>query len=481
MSTSKSFVSVSETNLRVFPRVRALVGRAAKKALDRLYQQIAADPVTSQMLPTDAARQKAAGMQLRHWEQLFAGPFDAQAIERSARIGQRHADTGLSPDYYVGSYALVLEQLIEQACTGSPLARLDGRTFGRTLAALVKTALLDMQFALSAYFETEERSRRAVIERLGKALSEMAEGNLQAELSGIPESYKQLATDFHAMRFQVSNMVEQMTDVAEQMGTGVSEITAAANDQALRTEHQAAALARTAEVMKSVADGTQTTAASAREVNESCAEVDRQAKRGGEVVEQAVAAMHKIRTSSEEIAKITDVIEAISFQTNLLALNAGVEAARAGDAGKGFAVVANEVRALAQRTTDSAMTIKGLITKSATDVLEGVDLVDRTGDALAEIIGKTSEATERAAGIAAHAAAQSESLIRVSGEIQHMDMATQQNAAMAEQTSATAKSLAGQARSLTDLVSRFRLERRARLRDKRDQSRTSAKALSRAA
>jgi len=363
----------------------------------------------------------------------------------------------------------VLEELICAASADSLLLRLDGKRFGEAIASLVKAALLDMEAALSAYFAAEEKSRKDIIERLGKALAEMADGDLRAELGEVPQVYQALAADFHKMRYHVSTMVNGMTDVAEQMGTGVGEITAAASDQAVRTERQAAALARTSEVMKAVADGTLTTAESARRVNASCAEVDEQAKRGGAIVDQAVLAMQKIRASSEEIAQITDVIESISFQTNLLALNAGVEAARAGEAGKGFAVVANEVRALAQRTTESAMNIKELISKSAQYVLEGVELVDRTGTALSEIIGKAGEATTQAAEIANHSGSQSESLQRISGEIQQMDLNTQQNAAMAEETSAAARSLSQQAGALTELVGRFRLERRIVLRDPRNE------------
>lgn len=460
-----AFVTLSETNYRHFPRLRALIEKYAGGALTRLYERIGSDPSARALLPSEEQRKRASEAQLRHWKTLFSGPFDDAAYARSAHIGHVHSKVGLSPTYYVGGYALVLENLIRDASKDSAWLRLDGARFGETIGALVKAALLDMEAALSAYFLAEEQSRKDIIERLGKALADMAAGDLRAELGEVPEAYQALAADFHKMRYHVSSMVHGMTDVAEQMGTGVGEITAASNDQAVRTERQAAALARTAEVMKSVADGTQTTAESARRVNGSCAEVDEQAKRGGAIVEQAVLAMQKIRGSSEEIAQITDVIESISFQTNLLALNAGVEAARAGEAGKGFAVVANEVRALAQRTTESAMNIKDLISKSASYVLEGVELVDRTGTALSAIIGKTGEATAQAAEIASHAGSQSESLQRISGEIQQMDINTQQNAAMAEETSAAARSLSHQAKSLTELVGRFRLERRTTLRD----------------
>ncbi|MBC2666401.1 globin-coupled sensor protein [Novosphingobium flavum] len=476
-----AFVTLNETNYRYFPRIRALIDKHAGGALAKLYERISSDPSARALLPTEEQRGRAATAQVKHWQALFSGAFDEQAYNRSAHIGRVHANVGLSPNFYISGYAVVLEGLIKKASTDNLLLRLGGAGLGEMIGAMVKTALLDMEAALSAYFAAEEKSRKDIIERLGKALADMAKGDLRAELGEVPKVYEELAADFHKMRYHVSSMVNSMIDIAEQMDTGVGEITAAANDQAHRTERQAAALGRTAEVMKNVAEGTLTTADSARRVNSSCAEVDVQAKRGGAIVEQAVLAMQKIRASSEEIAQITDVIESISFQTNLLALNAGVEAARAGEAGKGFAVVANEVRALAQRTTESAMNIKDLIGKSAQYVLEGVELVDRTGTALGEIIGKAGEATGQAAGIAAHSGAQSESLQKISGEIQQMDLNTQQNAAMAEETSAAARSLSMQAEALTDLVGQFRLERRTNPRGSKGKGQHAAQMETRAA
>ena len=97
--------------------------------------------------------------------------------------------------------------------------------------------------------------------------------------------------------------------------------------------------------------------------------------------------MAKIEDSSRKISDIIGVIDEIARQTNLLALNAAVEAARAGEAGRGFAVVASEVRSLAQRSSQAAKDIKDLITNSSNgQVQEGVDLVNRAGASLNEIV-----------------------------------------------------------------------------------------------
>jgi len=141
---------------------------------------------------------------------------------------------------------------------------------------------------------------------------------------------------------------------------------------------------------------------------------------------------------------------------DLLALNAGVEAARAGDAGKGFAVVATEVRALAQRSADAAKDIKALITTSTQQVSSGVGLVRETGALLGKIVGRVGEITQLIGSIATNAEAQAGNLQQVNAAVADMDRVTQQNAAMVEQSTAAARSLAGEAHELTTIVGRFK-------------------------
>jgi len=471
MSSSRlSFIKLSDENYSVFPAVKSAVKKYARSALGILYAHIASNQEASTILSSKEQREKAANAQFRHWEALFSAQFDDTAMKRSEHIGRVHANVGLSPSFYIGGYALVLESMI-QDMVGRSFGR---RRKGRALATLVKTALLDMEAALSAYFQAEEEARKSVIATLGKALSDMAAGNLQVGLPELPKAYEQIAKDFHNMRYQVSSMVAQITDAASNIDAGAHEISIAADDLATRTERQAAALARAASVMREITHGVTTTAGNAQQVNNSVSEVDDQAKRGGEIVQNAVIAMDKIKSSSAEISQITDVIEAIAFQTNLLALNAGVEAARAGEAGKGFAVVATEVRALAHRTTESAKTIKDLIVKSSEQVREGVDLVGLTGEALNRIIHTVGDATTQAGEIASFAESQAGSLRQISSEIEQMDLHTQQNAAMVEESNAAAQSLSEQATTMTQIVSQFRLERRNEIRPEKNSGKKGA-------
>ncbi|MND46682.1 Methyl-accepting chemotaxis protein IV [compost metagenome] len=179
------------------------------------------------------------------------------------------------------------------------------------------------------------------------------------------------------------------------------------------------------------------------------------AEQSGLVVQQAIAAMDEIAKSSNEITNIIGVIDDIAFQTNLLALNAGVEAARAGEAGKGFAVVAQEVRELAQRSAKAAKEIKTLINTSSHQVSGGVELVGRTGGSLRDILGQVASIHDNVSAIVEASREQASSLREISQAVNHMDQATQQNAAMVEETTAASHSLASEAKSLRELLMQF--------------------------
>jgi len=172
---------------------------------------------------------------------------------------------------------------------------------------------------------------------------------------------------------------------------------------------------------------------------------------------QAIEAMSGIEKSSDEIGKIIGVIDEIAFQTNLLALNAGVEAARAGESGKGFAVVAQEVRELAQRSAAAAKEIKDQIARSSGQVNQGVRLVGETGEALKRISDQIKAANEIVSKIAHSASEQDTTLRSISSSMNQLDAATQQNAAMAEETTASAETLASDTEDLLDLIRGFRI------------------------
>ena len=147
--------------------------------------------------------------------------------------------------------------------------------------------------------------------------------------------------------------------------------------------------------------------------------------------------MKEIASASEQTAKIIKSIDEVAFQTNLLALNAAVEAARAGEAGAGFAVVADEVRNLAMRATDSAKNTATLIEDIVNKVRGGESLVNVTNEVFSEVTASSTKVVELMGEIAAASQEQSQGIDQVNKAMAEMNQVTQQNAANAEELTAT--------------------------------------------
>ena len=454
------FVRLDETNYKTFPSILTAIEKHASPALELLYQQIGTNPETAAFFNSPQAMKHAQDKQMEHWRQLFSRPLDAGYLARAERIGHVHAKIGLKPTWYIGGYALMLERVINRILNEGPLAPLLAGRLGKVIGTLIKVALIDMDVALSTYFQVEEEKRMAVIDQVGAALDSLAKGDFTVRLDDLPTEYAKLARDFEAMRSGMADIISKVTISAESIQTGSHEISQASNDLARRTEHQAVRLEKTASSMDEITRDVQTTAANAAGVNASIANAHREAEDGSQIVRKAIEAMGAIEASSKEISQIVDIIDNIAFQTNLLALNAGVEAARAGDAGKGFAVVASEVRSLSQRSAEAGQSIKTLVKTSCDNVERGAELVAQTGTALDQISSSVGEITKQVEEISVAAENQATNLADVSSAVSEMDKVTQQNAAMVEESNAAARQLANEASELTEAVSQFRLDNR---------------------
>jgi len=300
--------------------------------------------------------------------------------------------------------------------------------------------------------------QESVIARLAGGLEQLSDGDLTCAINERFEGeYEKLRDSFNQAVTKLDASLTSVLETAGAVHNSSNEIHSATDDLARRTAQQASSLEETAATMRHVTASVSENAQGAEEMRATVGSAHQDASDGGAVVAKAVAAMGAIEKSSQEITSITEVINGIAFQTNLLALNAGVEAARAGDAGRGFAVVANEVRALAQRSADAAHNIKQLIATSNGQVAQGVDLVGETGKVLDRILRKIADINTLIADMASSASVQATSLQQVSATVGDMDIMTQQNAAMVEQSTAAARSLANEATELATLVGHFKL------------------------
>lgn len=306
--------------------------------------------------------------------------------------------------------------------------------------------------------EAAERARvqQQMIDGLAAGLTALREGRLGHRVhEAFPPDYEQLRHDFNQTLEELAQLIAQVSAGSSSVHVGASEIANAATDLSHRTESQAAALEESAAAVREITSSLNTTAQTAQNASEIASEANHSAGESGDMMRRAVAAMQEIAQSSGRMSEIVELIDGIAFQTNLLALNAGVEAARAGEAGKGFAVVASEVRALAQRSADSAREITAIIKGSEQEVEQGVRLIGQTQGSLEQIVGHTSKLSELINTIAMATSQQSAAISQVNATVGDMDRMTQQNAALVEESTAASASLASAAGKLAGLVERF--------------------------
>jgi methyl-accepting chemotaxis protein len=291
------------------------------------------------------------------------------------------------------------------------------------------------------------------------ALEALAQGDLTQRVhTAYDGRFGALKDAFNDTVEHLSATVSTIQRTAIDTGNAAREINAGADDLSKRTEEQASSLEETAATTEELAASVKASAHASRQAVGLAEGARTVAEEGGAIVTQAIAAMAGIETASLEISKINAVIDEIAFQTNLLALNAAVEAARAGDSGRGFAVVASEVRALAQRSGDAARNITGLIATSGREVSRGVTLVREAGEALAKIVEASQRVAATVADISSASAEQANGIDEMSQTVAHMDEMTQQNAALAEESAASASALTDQIQRLNSLVTAFRVD-----------------------
>lgn len=313
--------------------------------------------------------------------------------------------------------------------------------------------------AIAFFWYTLHHSLLRPLKHALMACQTMAGGDMTMEIhTERQDEIGQLLRSLRQLRVNLHSIIGDVRQNFNHVGTASREIAAGNSDLSARTEAQASALEETASSMEQLAATVQLNSEHATEANQMAAQASDVAAKGGAIVKHVVSTMSQIGASSKKIVDIISIIEGIAFQTNILALNAAVEAARAGEQGRGFAVVASEVRNLAQRSASAAKEISALISVSVDKVSAGVELAQKAGVTMGEIIESVNCVTSIMAEISHASLEQSAGIAQVNQAVTQMDEVTQQNAALVEQAAAAAGSMQQQTLKLMQALTIFKLE-----------------------
>lgn len=333
--------------------------------------------------------------------------------------------------------------------------------------------------------------RRGVVAPIAYAVQKMLtaqhESDLRIKLNEAGGSCEMqlIASSFNQFVQKIRHAVVSITEDTARLSASsekLSVITAQTSEgmtrQQRETEHAATA-------MREMTITVQEIARNATFVASATTEADHQAKHGKKIVSQGILSIKSLADDlqktatvvqclagdSQEIDKVTDVINSIAEQTNLLALNAAIEAARAGDHGRGFAVVADEVRTLAQRTQTSTQEIRHMIEKLQATTIKAVAAMENSriqaelnvaqseqaGEALEAITQAMATITSMTAQIASAAEEQATVVGETNRNISSINQESERAVQSTYQTAQSSQELAQLAKQQQAVIAQFKV------------------------
>lgn len=327
------FINFTEGDRKALRKVASPLKRALPKILDGFYKHLSGYSNLSAMFDNSHDRMMGAkSKQTDHWSMITSGNFDEKYVTSIRAIGWRHNKLGLEPQWYLGGYTLIVSGLIaavQKHYLSNPVSAFFNQGACRKASqAIIKTAMLDMDLAISIYLEEMEKDKAALAAKIS---------------DGFDSSIGEIITSLSSATQEASASIDTVASSSEELTNSIREISAQ---------------------MSTSSDTTKKTA---------------------QLVGHSKESVEKLNDTVSQISKFAELITDITEQTNLLALNATIEAARAGEAGKGFAVVANEVKALANKTAETTVEISRLIDNIQSETKNTVSDIGQVSEAMNDL------------------------------------------------------------------------------------------------
>lgn len=297
-----------------------------------------------------------------------------------------------------------------------------------------------------------------MISEITHTLEEMGNGNYRIEIE------QEYVGEFISIKDSLLQIAEKMRDtlktirnVSGQIDGGSEQLACAAQDLAENCTLQAG---QVAELMTSFDAMTKSMEDNAREAEESAKMASAAGltlAKGNEKLQELKGSIQEIGRCSEQIGTIIEAIEDIASQTNLLALNAAIEAARAGEAGKGFAVVAEQVKNLANESSNAAGRTTELIETTVSVMDKSIAIAEETEANMNKVMTDAKAATEKMGQIEQILKRNTQRMQELNENVTQVSAAVDNNSATSQETAAVSEEQKAQVETMVEMMNRFEI------------------------
>lgn len=330
---------------------------------------------------------------------------------------------------------------------------------GDVTTDFVNDAPNDETYVLSDSMCKTVETLRLYINDIREVLGALANGDLTArsnvqyegDFTEIGESLESIATALQSAFSGLKDGIKSMREGAKQVAAGAQTLSDTAIDEAK-------AISDVSETITKINEQAENTAQISERVSELTVKTNENAKTGGELMKEMLAAVENIKDKSYAISNIIQTISDIAFQTNILSLNASIEAARAGEAGKGFSVVASEVSALAAKSQSAVQNTEALIKDSLDAVNNGTNIANKAFEGMTRIVEDISRVTAEIELINSAAVEQKNSITFINENMSKIEAGMQSTTATAEESAASGEELSAMGTNLAETVEKYKTE-----------------------